>query len=259
MLRVAQPLLLCPKPGVRSHRTARPHRHPRRAKTGKSFRPRPLGFSRPHDWLRGPEAGPEKRTNVMASDAARRFLLSVPLEPQLLLQAAGSPSRERRLLLLFPMVSLGLGVKGSKGRRAVTRTGGGSATSRPLTTSRCLDPWGGNLGPSLPGPAPTAASGHPVPPLGLHRSRPQPRAGWDPLPPVLRKCRFPSDPSLAQLQSSPSHIPSSPLSSTSLSSLSSSVPSLAPPFWLRFLVAASQGLLRHPRHPTSVPPVAPLL
>lgn len=122
----------------------------------------------------------------MASDAARRFLLSVPLEPQLLLQAEGSPSQERRLLPLFPMVSLGLGVKGSKGRRAVTRTGGGPAASRPLATSGFLDPWGGNLGPSPPGPAPTAASGHPVPPLGLHRSRPQPRAGWDPLPPVLR-------------------------------------------------------------------------
>lgn len=132
----------------------------------------------------------------------------------------GSPSQEHRLLPLFPKVSLGLGVKGSKGRRAVTRTGGGSAASRPLATSGCLDPWGGNLGPSPPGPAPTAASGHPVPPLGLHRSRPQPRAGWDPLPPVLRKCHLPSDPSLAQLQSSPSHVPSSPLSSASLSSRS---------------------------------------
>lgn len=101
------------------------------------------------------------------------------------------------------MVSLGLGVKGSKGRRAVTRTAGGPAASRPLATSGCLDPWGGNLGPSLPGPAPIAASGHPVPPLGLHRSRPQPRAGWDTLPTVLRKCRLPSDPSLAQLQSVP--------------------------------------------------------
>lgn len=73
--------LLCPKPGIRSRRTAHLQRYPRPAKTGKSFRPRPLGFSRPHDWLRGPEAGPEKRTNVMASDSARRFLLSVPLEP----------------------------------------------------------------------------------------------------------------------------------------------------------------------------------
>ncbi|KAL6083335.1 hypothetical protein STEG23_033030 [Scotinomys teguina] len=39
----------------------------------------------------------------MASDAARRFLLSVPQEPQLLLQAVGSRRRERSHLLLFPM------------------------------------------------------------------------------------------------------------------------------------------------------------
>lgn len=113
----------------------------------------PLGFSRPRDWLRGPEAGPERRANVMASDAARRFLLSVPQEPQLLLQAVGSPRRERRHQLLFPV-----GESGREGKRG----GGGPAASGPLATSGVLETWGGNLGPWQSRPAPPSASGHPV-------------------------------------------------------------------------------------------------
>lgn len=124
----------------------------------------------------------------MASDAARRFLLSVPQEPQLLLQGVGSPRPERSHLLLFPVVSLGPGVKGSEGRQAVTRAGGEPAASRPLATSGCLKTWGGNLGPSQPGPAPTAASGHPVSPP-RPPSPPQPTSALSraPFPPVLRK------------------------------------------------------------------------
>lgn len=52
----------------------------------------------------------------MASDAARRFLLSVPLEPQLVLQAEGSPSQERRLLAApVPYGESGSGREGKQG------------------------------------------------------------------------------------------------------------------------------------------------
>lgn len=106
----------------------------------------------------------------MASDAARRFLLSVPLEPQLLLQAEGvSLRRERRHLLLLPLVSLGSGRGGKLG--TATRSGGGPAASQPLATPGRLETWGGNLGPSQPGPALTSASGHRLSPS---QSPPQP-------------------------------------------------------------------------------------
>lgn len=51
-----------------------------------------------------------------------------------------------------------------------------------------------------------------------------------PSPPVLRKGSLTRDYSLARLQSDPSHIPWSPLTSTSRSSLNSSEPSPDPPF-----------------------------
>lgn len=74
----------------------------------------------------------------MASDAARRFLLSVPLEPQLLLQAEGVSLRlERRRLLLLPLVSLGSGRGGKRG--TATRSGGGPAASQPLATPGRLE------------------------------------------------------------------------------------------------------------------------
>lgn len=66
-----------------------------------------------------------------------------------------------------------------------TRPGGEPAASQPLATPVRLETWGGNLGPSQPGPAPTSASGHQLSPLRLHRSQPQPQAGF----PNHRSCK----------------------------------------------------------------------
>lgn len=71
----------------------------------------------------------------MASDAARRFLLSVPAEPQLLLRAGVVSLRpERRHLLLLPLVSLGSG-RGGK------REDGAAIRRWACSLAATRDPW----------------------------------------------------------------------------------------------------------------------